>query len=95
MFGLTLGVLGALLLGTDEGRKITKQVIDSLPDNLKKVTSPQTSITVPDFKPPLDTPETTPHHAFFSPEAPPPAPPRTTEKPEYLYPSQNTQPPTV
>lgn len=82
MFGLTLGALGAFLFGTEEGRQITKKALDSLPSNLAERFTMH-SDNVPDFKPPLSTPETTPHHAFFPPEAPPPTPPDITE--EYHY----------
>ncbi len=89
MFGLTLGVLGALLLGTEEGRKITKQALDAIPDNLKKIPMPTVKEHVPDFNPPINTPEETPHHVFNNFEAPPPPPPSTThERPEYLFTSR-------
>lgn len=84
MFGLTLGVLGALLLGTKEGRQLSREVINSLPDNLKKAASPFIPDPIPDTTPPLESPETTPHHAFFTPEPPPPTPPEVTPEP-YLY----------
>ena len=88
MFGLTLGVLGALLLGTEEGRKLARDIIDSLPENLKHLGQKNSLEQVPDFAPPLSSPEETPHHAFARPEAPPPAPPNTSTRPDYLYPSK-------
>ncbi|OGD75026.1 hypothetical protein A3A84_02955 [Candidatus Collierbacteria bacterium RIFCSPLOWO2_01_FULL_50_23] len=36
MFGLTLGIAGALLLGTEEGRKASKQILNSLSEGLEK-----------------------------------------------------------
>ncbi len=85
MFGLTLGVLGALLLGTEEGRKITKQALDAIPENFKKLSHPEPKENVPDFSPPLRSPEETPHHVFAEREAPPPPPPSTTnDLPFYL-----------
>lgn len=84
MFGLTLGVLGALLLGTEEGRKLTKQAIDALPENFKKLPNLEPKERVPDFNPPLTTPMETPHHVVASFEAPPPPPPSVSgERPEY------------
>ncbi len=36
MFGLTLGVIGALLLGTEEGRKTTRKLMNSMATGLEK-----------------------------------------------------------
>lgn len=36
MFGLTLGVIGALLLGTEEGRKTARKLLNSLSEGLEK-----------------------------------------------------------
>ena len=85
MFGLTLGVLGALLLGTEEGRKATRDLLDSLPESLKHMGQKSSKEQVPDFAPPLTMPEETPHHALAKPEAPPPPPPATATRPDYLY----------
>lgn len=84
MFGLTLGVLGAFLLGTEEGRKITKQAIDALPDSFKKLPF-EPKENVKDFAPPINTPEETQHHVFSTQEAPPPPPPVAHDRPDYLY----------
>jgi hypothetical protein len=86
MFGLTLGVLGALLLGTEEGRKITKQALDALPENFKKMPNLEPKEHVRDFTPPISTPEQTPHHAYATPafEAPPPPAPPSHFRPEYF-----------
>lgn len=83
MFGLTLGALGAFLFGTEEGRSLTKKALDALPENLAERFTMH-SDKVPDFNPPVSTPETTPHHAFFPQEAPPPTPPDVKPAP-FLY----------
>lgn len=36
MFGLTLGIAGALLLGTEEGRKASRQILSSLSSGMEK-----------------------------------------------------------
>ncbi|HLE50139.1 MAG TPA: YtxH domain-containing protein [Patescibacteria group bacterium] len=36
MFGLTIGVLGALLLGTEDGRKTAKKLLHSMSEGLEK-----------------------------------------------------------
>lgn len=36
MFGLTLGVIGTLLLGTDEGRKISRQILNAVSEGVEK-----------------------------------------------------------
>ncbi len=36
MFGLTLGIAGAVLLGTEEGRQVTRKVLKSLSEGLEK-----------------------------------------------------------
>lgn len=36
MFGLTLGVVGALLLGTEEGRKTARKLLNSMSEGLEK-----------------------------------------------------------
>jgi len=87
MFGLTVGVLGTLLLGTEEGRKLMQGILDSLPENIRHMGQFSGKEHVPDFTPPLSTPEETPHHAYTTPEPPPPPPPSTAPKPDYLYPS--------
>jgi len=85
LFGLTVGVLGSLLLGTDEGRKLMREIMDSLPEHLRHLGQSSPEENVPDFSPPINTPEETPHHSY-SQEAPPPPPPNTATRPDYLYP---------
>lgn len=36
MFGLTIGIAGALLLGTDEGRKTARKLLNSMATGLEK-----------------------------------------------------------
>jgi len=36
MFGLTIGVLGALLLGTEDGRKTARKLLHSMSEGLEK-----------------------------------------------------------
>jgi hypothetical protein len=74
--GATIGVIAALLFGTEEGRKLVKEVLDVIPDKYKKI--PEN--LVPHDEPetpgtPIITPEETPHHTTYDFEAPPPPPP--------------------
>lgn len=59
--GIALGVAGAFLFGTEEGRKLVKKFVDSIPER----PAPRSM--------PFITPEETQHHATY--EAPPPPPP--------------------
>ena len=78
--GATLGVLTALLFGTEEGRKIVKDVLNAIPEKYKKVPEVLKPI-VKSFEPvqvpraPVITPLETPHHSTYDFEAPPPPPP--------------------
>lgn len=90
MVGMTVGIMGALLLGTPEGKSLVKKIIDTLPENLKNTPEKRAAEAVPDFIPPLSMPLETPH-SFVSEtpkspfhEAPPPAAPVISERPEYL-----------
>lgn len=40
MLGLTVGVAGALLLGTEEGRQISRRILDSLSTQTKDLLEP-------------------------------------------------------
>lgn len=74
--GVSLGVVAALLFGTEEGRKLVKEVLNTIPEKYKKVPEafmPHEDIDVP--RTPIITPQETPHHATYDFEAPPPAPP--------------------
>jgi hypothetical protein len=74
--GATIGVVTALLLGTDEGRKLLKKILDTIPEKYKKIPEglvPRSEPEVPLV--PIITPLETPHHTTFEPEAPPPPPP--------------------
>lgn len=76
--GLTLGVVAALIIGTEEGRKIAKELYNSLPEKYKKI--PETLLStnkLPDQPrvTPIIPPLETPHHATYEFESPPPTPP--------------------
>jgi len=82
--GATIGVIAALLFGTEEGRKVVKEVLDVIPEKYKKIPENLISHKEKDEVPrtPIITPQETPHHATyefhsttFSSEAPPPPPP--------------------
>ncbi len=82
--GATIGVIAALLFGTEEGRKVVKEVLDVIPEKYKKVPEVLKSLKNTDEpieapRAPVITPLETPHHAtydFHDPfESPPPAPP--------------------
>ncbi len=68
-FGLTLGIVGALAFGTEEGRKIVNKLIDSIPNKYK---TPPVNTQANMVKTPIIPLEETPHHAEY--EAPPSAP---------------------
>lgn len=78
--GVSIGVVAALLFGTEEGRKIVKEILDAIPEKYKQIPEKHLPLT------PIITPEETPHHTTFrgtevlspdatSGEAPPPLPP--------------------
>lgn len=76
--GATIGVIAALLFGTEEGRKVVKEVLDAIPDKYKKV--PENLFPLKENKPstpltPLIEPLETPHHTTYDFETPPPPPP--------------------
>lgn len=80
--GVALGVMGALLLGTEEGRNIIKKVVKAVPNKYK---TPPVNIPHPVTTMPIIPTEETPHHTTFehstpfgdtiSEEAPPPPAP--------------------
>lgn len=67
--GVSVGVVAALLFGTEEGRKIVKNALDAIPDKYKQFPEKHLPLT------PIITPEETPHHTTYDVEAPPPPPP--------------------
>lgn len=83
--GVSLGVVSALMLGTEEGRKILKEILDAIPEKYKKVPEAfaPSKIDFTNVPPtPIIEPEETPHHTTFefhdpviAGEAPPPPPP--------------------
>jgi hypothetical protein len=76
--GVSIGVVAALLFGTEEGRKLVKNILDSIPEKYKKVPealSPS-KIDYQNVPPtPIIVPQETPHHTTFDIEAPPPPAP--------------------
>lgn len=83
--GATIGIIAALLFGTEEGRKVVKEVLEAIPEKYKNTlesslrggTPTKQSPTIP-----LIPTQETPHHATYefhstviSGEAPPPPPP--------------------
>ena len=90
MVGMTVGIMGALLLGTPEGKSLVKKVLDALPEGLLKTPEQRAAESVPDFTPPLSVPLETPHsyvaQAPKNPfhEAPPPVAPVVSARPDFL-----------
>jgi len=60
--GVALGVVAALLFGTEEGRKIVKKAIDAIPDKYK---TPPVRILQNAPRTPIIPAEETPHHTTF------------------------------
>jgi hypothetical protein len=74
--GATIGVIAALLFGTEEGRKLVKEVLDVIPEKYKTVPEKLLHPEEPHAAPtPIIEPLETPHHATYDYEAPPPPPP--------------------
>ena len=74
--GATIGVIAALIFGTEEGRKLVKEVLDVIPEKYKKVPEKLLHKDEPELpRTPIITPQETPHHATYDFEAPPPPPP--------------------
>lgn len=79
--GISVGVVAALLFGTEEGRKVIKEILNAIPEKYKEIPkdifSPKPHYDIPPT--PIINPEETPHHEtvtpIFSKESPPPAPP--------------------
>lgn len=81
-FGLTLGIVGALAFGTEEGRKIVNKLIDSIPSKYK---SPPVTTQPSTVKTPIIPLEETSHHTEY--EAPPPEPAVRLSRPEPFRPA--------
>ena len=73
-FGILFGVAATYLFGTDEGRKIVKKLVDSIPDS-----SLRQSI-------PIIHPEETQHHSTLE-SPPPPSPLVRPVRPEPFKPT--------
>jgi len=79
LMGLTVGIAGALLLGTKDGRKLTEKVIKNLPKtglNLDRLTNHYQENKSPKSTPPPVIPPPDDHF----PQEPPPPPPPTIER---------------
>jgi len=92
---MIFGVAAAFLFGTEEGRKIVKKGLDSLPEKYKNPLSPVSRLGGT-HSTPLFTSEETPHHttvqnhfgASLDGESPPPPPPSVRPvRPEPFKPS--------
>lgn len=71
--GVAVGVGAALLFGTEEGKRLTKNLFDSLPDTIKNLKDEVT----PEFlhnQSLYSEPESTPHTYAYNEPPPPPAP---------------------
>lgn len=70
--GVTIGVVAALLFGTEEGRKLVKEMLDAIPEKYKTIPeeliSPKENKTTPPT--PIIEPFETPHHATYDNEVP-------------------------
>lgn len=76
--GVTVGVVAALLFGTDEGRKIVKETLNAIPEKYKKI--PEDLISKIEtkketIKMPIIPVQETSHHTTYEFESPPPPPP--------------------
>lgn len=66
-FGVAVGVGAALLLGTEEGRKFTSKLLDTLKENLPKTESDNRSVAIDIQRMAQDG---TPHTTTFEPKNP-------------------------
>ncbi len=100
MFGLTIGVVGAMLLGTEEGRQVTRKLLKSLSEGIErnedlfqgaKNVARQAITEIEDqFK---SQPASLPDQPARSANEPPPPPPpffnRPRSTPSYFHNSSN------
>ena len=84
-FGILFGVAATYLFGTDEGRKIVKKVLDSIPENYKNPLSSVSRLGGPPSTP-IIQPEETQHHAILE-SPPPPSPSVHPVRPEPFKPT--------
>lgn len=89
--GLTVGIAGVLLLGTEEGKKISQKVIQSIPEELTNLFSHSNSTSTSTPPPPQVTPSP---RAHTNTESPPPPPPsvKPTHSPAENFFSSNGNP---
>lgn len=70
--GVTIGVVAALLFGTEEGRKLVKEMLDAIPEKYKTIPeelkNPKADQIITPT--PIIEPLETPHHATFDNEIP-------------------------
>lgn len=89
IMGLTVGIAGVLLLGTEEGRKLSQKMIDSIPENLNPrnfLNNQQSKQSPPQVIPGPDNP---PDHQFQ--DEPPPPPIRKYQPPSDNFFTQSDQ----
>lgn len=76
--GVSIGVIAALLFGTEQGRKIVKETLDAIPDKYKKIPEsilPPQELESKTTPTPIITSYETSHHTTYEFESPPPPPP--------------------
>jgi len=85
-FGILFGVAATFLFGTDEGRKIVKKVVDSIPEKYKNLDTSLRGGT-PTWQSISNFPtEETQHHAILE-SPPPPSPSVRPTRPEPFKPT--------
>ncbi|MEK7524814.1 MAG: hypothetical protein AAB548_00385 [Patescibacteria group bacterium] len=85
MFGLTLGVIGALLLGTEEGRKTARKLLNSdLFQEVKTIAGQAVSQIGSQVKPPTASLPDQPTGFNEFPPPPPPLTNRPARTPSYF-----------
>ncbi len=75
--GVAVGIGAVLLFGTDEGKRLSQKLFESLPEKIKNLTDNTEYPT----DPLLDSPQTeTPHSYQYQNEPPPPPAPHVTPR---------------
>jgi len=95
MFGLTLGIVGAVLLGTEDGRKVSRKLLSSLSSGLEKnedlfqeaknVASQAVKEIENQFTQPQSYLPDQPTSSYEPPPPPPPYSPRPRTSPTYFH----------
>ncbi len=93
MLGLTFGALGAVLLGTQEGRDFTQKTLNSLSNNLNKDSSlvKKMKSSVKSETKRVASEDKIPSTSSFQ-EPPPPPPPLSNQPPRYFRNNTGSQP---